>query len=551
MQGYAQSGLPPKRPSSSRQQIAANAKVQVTRGGTTHHEQVQQRQQPAQLSVHQPIQRHSGGRHNDPAFPPQQPPLRSQLPVKTDPYETDDASLDTTVPRGSVFQQVQDSQQTQPLHDYQPNGEEPHDDYEEGSDDEDDEDDGDGDDEVDDEHHGNGVRELTQEDWDYLQSHDLGHLTRDEALDFFAKAGNLIWDEAGSYPTTTSGPPDNFPDDYQEEDAALEDYAEPGHVSPSPRSGVKGQPHRQAPAPQFQAPHTAHSANIMANRHDIFQKAAGVREQTRSNPHPDGGLVAAGVHNGALPERKQRPAQNQNLAFPGETRSSKSNVQQGAVRQNSEALPQRGARPQTSAPGPAQRQVRTDNHSQDNQAATVNTPVRIKVPTSEPLEELTAESPTRDPVEDYGRDELFGMSYDQLKDQDFDTNPRAQPTVLSDDMQQKPLEERLEHVQRSLSQDDQAKFLRSLPTAEWEEAGDWFLGQFTTIIQRAREARQAKRKLAREFEDEVEKRHNHVSKKQDVVKDALSKMRNQGQGLIPKSPRVSKSPMPSKKQTGI
>jgi hypothetical protein len=180
----------------------------------------------------------------------------------------------------------------------------------------------------------------------------------------------------------------------------------------------------------------------------------------------------------------------------------------------------------------------------------VKIPVHIKAPTPEPLEEeLIVESPTRKPAEDYSRDELIKMRYDQLKDQDFDTNPRAEPSVLSDDMQLNPLEERLEHVQRSLNEDDQAKFLSSLPTTEWEEAGDWFLSQFAGIIQRTKEARQTKRKLAREFEDEVEKRHKHVSKKRSGVEVALSKMRNQGQGLIPKSPakapkirKSSKSP---------
>ena len=55
-------------------------------------------------------------------------------------------------------------------------------------------------------------------------------------------------------------------------------------------------------------------------------------------------------------------------------------------------------------------------------------------------------------------------------------------------------------------------------------------------------ARQQKRKLATEFEDEIEKRYRYVAKRQHHVEGALDKMKTQGEGLVPKSPRASKSP---------
>jgi hypothetical protein len=109
-------------------------------------------------------------------------------------------------------------------------------------------------------------------------------------------------------------------------------------------------------------------------------------------------------------------------------------------------------------------------------------------------------------------------------------------------MATKPLNDRLDHVQKNLAPADQTKFFRSLPTREWEDAGDWFLSQFESIIKRTREARQEKRKLAREFEKEVEKRHRHVAKKSRQVDDALQKMSAQGQGLLP-----PKSPTPARR----
>jgi hypothetical protein len=38
-----------------------------------------------------------------------------------------------------------------------------------------------------------------------------------------------------------------------------------------------------------------------------------------------------------------------------------------------------------------------------------------------------------------------------------------------------------------------------------------------------------------------------VSKKQHQVKDAMDKMQSQGEGLVPRSPRPSKSPKPKKR----
>ena len=146
------------------------------------------------------------------------------------------------------------------------------------------------------------------------------------------------------------------------------------------------------------------------------------------------------------------------------------------------------------------------------------------------------------PVEDYDTPALFELSYEQLQKEEFDHEPRGTNRVVSDDMQQRPLPERLVHIQKNFNPGDQHQFFRALPTREWEDAGDWFLDQFSKIINQARDARQNKRKLAREFEDEVEKRYRHVEKRQQNVETALEDMKAKGQGLIPKSPRASRQP---------
>ena len=156
------------------------------------------------------------------------------------------------------------------------------------------------------------------------------------------------------------------------------------------------------------------------------------------------------------------------------------------------------------------------------------------------VEQAPIEEPEAVSHEDYDHTTLFGMSYEQLRNESFDTNPLARPSVLSKEDLQKPLVERLELVQQNPDAVQQSEFFQSLPTTEWEDAGDWFLDRFQDIIRRTKEARQQKRKLAQEFEADVEKRHEHVSKRQHQVQQAMEKMKSQGEGLVPRSPRSRK-----------
>ena len=143
------------------------------------------------------------------------------------------------------------------------------------------------------------------------------------------------------------------------------------------------------------------------------------------------------------------------------------------------------------------------------------------------------------PFEDYEVSELYKMSYDELKCQPLDFDPRAPPSVIPDDVMRNPLSERLEFVQHHLAAQDQRKFFDSLPIREWEEAGDWFAEHFGGVVKKMTDARRKKRKLAMEFEHEIERRHELVAKRQQMVEMAMRKMKASGQGLLPKTPKRS------------
>ncbi|KAI7066199.1 hypothetical protein KC365_g13308 [Hortaea werneckii] len=129
-----------------------------------------------------------------------------------------------------------------------------------------------------------------------------------------------------------------------------------------------------------------------------------------------------------------------------------------------------------------------------------------------------------EPELDYEPQELRRMDYQTLKGTAFDfepyssrfTLPNAQPT---DNLTQKLF------AASELNRQDQAEFFASLTIDDWEQAGDWFLDRFGDLMKRLKEARREKREAAKRFEDEVEHRHDAVSKKRKLTDDALGEMK--------------------------
>ncbi|KAI6897563.1 hypothetical protein KC318_g12320 [Hortaea werneckii] len=145
-----------------------------------------------------------------------------------------------------------------------------------------------------------------------------------------------------------------------------------------------------------------------------------------------------------------------------------------------------------------------------------------------------------EPELDYEPQELRRMDYQTLKGTAFDfephstrfTLPNAQPT---DDLTQKLF------AASELNRQDQAEFFASLTIDDWEQAGDWFLDRFGDLMKRLKEARREKREAAKRFEDEVEHRHNAVSKKRKLTDDALGEMKTSGALVLQGTPRKGRS----------
>jgi hypothetical protein len=131
---------------------------------------------------------------------------------------------------------------------------------------------------------------------------------------------------------------------------------------------------------------------------------------------------------------------------------------------------------------------------------------------------------------DYEQTALFRMNYSELKDQLFDTNPRS-VTQQDSAGHDTSLEDRLKYF-ADRSDNEKGEFFARLPMDQWEESGDWFLGQFGDILSRFKEARKAKRDISKTFEEELATREEAVRTKAEGLKDVMKQMRAGGEGVL-------------------
>ncbi|KAF1843387.1 uncharacterized protein K460DRAFT_368287 [Cucurbitaria berberidis CBS 394.84] len=514
-----------------RQAIAANAKISLKKVPIAQQPQVQ----PSIPS------RGFGNAQNSSAVMQQH--RRSRQPgqgqgQKRDPYDTDAESLDTTV--NHSITQVEDSQKKDPGHHQQQGqivdvGEESGGDEEASEEEEEEEEDFDG-------------YVLTQENLQLLEKAGLRDYSREAQIEFLQQTqpygfGTIDGD---SYPTTTNGDPTEW-EGGQEPPSEI--YNDRVPTSPSPqRVNSHGQLTRPI-VPQLhqqeQVPKMFGANRTIPKSTNFFHQSAKIRSEQRSTPQ--------------LTQRQGQGYSNNAAALPASLPPTYSQANKGIAsdlpvhsnnRQNTHApvnrppqLVQREpsgyTRVQLHPPKPHEPAVPLKSTS--------STRARVQpVVQQQPVEPAPLEYSNDIPASDYDDEKLFAMKYDDLKNESFDKDPRAGPPALTNDMLRKPLVERLQFVHENFDAGRQSHFFSSLPTTEWEDAGDWFLDQFQSIIKRTKEARQSKRKLAHAFEDEIERRHMHVSKKQHQVEEAMEKMKMQGEGMMHKSPRASKSPKPKR-----
>lgn len=496
MQQFAKdSGRP-----SSRADQKASLKLPTLASSRAPQGQVQHMQSQQQVPVRrQSINNTRGSQHQ---------PITQ---VKREPFDTDAESIDTTVAHS---QKMFDPRHGQ-YHDGNCDGAYHAHDDESGSGDELDEEEG-----LDDAYHGIDDSMHYQQQQEVLARMNQG-------------GAGMMFNGDDSYPTTTSGMPEDDPDELQDDQS---------HFSPTPQpEATGGWPRPQQLGQPLKRPTSAHEVIYPAqNKPSVYQKGAALRTNHRSTTGPGPNQLTGSNISRHVPELQssQPPSYSQSTRHQNDQVSTDASANLTFQHPPNRGIPQRGAGVGRAAP--------SATHIQEMNPATIAIVGERGVPSGrnsrQPLspqsEGGTGSGVASRPIEDYDRPALFDMDYEDLKHEDFDKVPRAASPAFTGDMSHKPLDERLEHVQKELDCVGQAKFFSQLTLAEWEEAGDWFLERFSGIIKHTRAARREKRKLAEEFEHEVEKRHRQVARKRRRVEAALSEMSAQGQTLIPTHART-------------
>ena len=155
---------------------------------------------------------------------------------------------------------------------------------------------------------------------------------------------------------------------------------------------------------------------------------------------------------------------------------------------------------------------------------------------AKPESAQTAQKRSRDL--DYSQDQLASMNFQQLKDEAFHLDPQASKVLLPAEIESGTLIEKLDFLVK-IKEDDERKsqqsaFLKSLPIEEYEECGDIIVDRFSEMVKRFKQARQERRKAAREFESEVARREESVRGKIDAFEKDFSRLKQSGEDVVRK-----------------
>lgn len=429
---------------------------------------------------------------------------------KHDPWDTDGESIDTTINDSVV--QVEGSQQ----HNKQQL--QPHNEQSEAGGDENVESE-----ELDDEGAGYGSEVDA-----YLTQNGFADAAEEVRMAFLQRSQPQLFAtvDGDSYPTTTDGNPTEWD---EQQDSRIQDLGTPS-LSPEPRPQGLNAVLPNSHSLQATISNVPRASSDVPQTTRIWQQGAQLRGQQRYDSAARNREGAVELQNVEHPSASQPPTYSQ--ATDGNRPAAPLIARvEGIVLENQTSGPQ-----QFTMTPPGQGHVHNSTSRIVEPAHTL-----LQAPTRRaqvvPVIQQHVEPALTGEAVDYDQNALASMSYDYLRDESFDKDPGERDPILPKNMREKPLPERLHFVQREFDHIKQSEFFSALSTNEWEDAGDWFLDQFSVIIKRTKEARQNKRLAAQGFEHDIELRHRHVAKKQRLVEDAMAKMQAQGEGLVPKSPR--------------
>lgn len=132
---------------------------------------------------------------------------------------------------------------------------------------------------------------------------------------------------------------------------------------------------------------------------------------------------------------------------------------------------------------------------------------------------------------DYNDTVLETKTFSDLQQEPFDLDPAKTVVLSGQGIGDDSLPKRLAQVQKQ-SESEQKAYFGSMPLQEWEAAGDWFVDEFSSLMNRFKDARKEKRHLVQDFEEEAAHREEAVRLRSDAIDDKLARMRQDGQRVV-------------------
>ena len=142
----------------------------------------------------------------------------------------------------------------------------------------------------------------------------------------------------------------------------------------------------------------------------------------------------------------------------------------------------------------------------------------------------------RAPNSDYTASQLSNMTYDQLSNESFDSDPCSLGSRIPEHLTYAALPQKLDYVY-GLRHDEKQHVQRravfsSMAIDQYDECGDLLIERLGSIMTKYKDVRRQKRNVATGFEDEVAKREGRVREKSQGVNVDLRRLRRAGEDVV-------------------
>ena len=138
---------------------------------------------------------------------------------------------------------------------------------------------------------------------------------------------------------------------------------------------------------------------------------------------------------------------------------------------------------------------------------------------------------------DHSPNQLSSMTFQQLSNESFDLASDPARASIPQELLSGSLATQMEYVLKTFKHDDaklvqRRAFFSSLSIEQYEECASLIIGRFSAIVSKLMDARQQRRRAAKDFEEVVAKREECIRGKTTVVNHKLGRLKRGGEEVV-------------------